>query len=74
MQKDRQEAAALGLPFNSSFIKRMRHSKNMLFGQEFMNDLTDLEESKTLLRQHSSKILDMMAMQHSIPITGSIMN
>jgi hypothetical protein len=64
-----EEAKALGLALDSTMILRMRHSKNVIFGSQFLNDLTEinnkssLDESQQnmhLMRKQSSRILDMV--------------
>jgi hypothetical protein len=42
MKVDQEEAKALGVALDSSVIHRMRMSKNVIFGSQFINDLTDL--------------------------------
>jgi hypothetical protein len=64
-----EEAKALGLALDSTMILRMRHSKNVIFGSQFLNDLTEInnkssldesQQNMQLMRKQSSRILDMV--------------
>ncbi len=54
---DQEEALNLGVALDSSIVQRIRQSKNVIFGSQFLNDLTELQqhsvvesESQTMLR------------------------
>lgn len=42
LKSEQDEARALGVALDSSIVQRMRMSKNLIFGSQFMNDLTDI--------------------------------
>jgi len=76
-----EEAKALGVALDSSFIQRLRLSKNVIFGSQFINDLTELapvsQQESGIMRQQSSKILDMLhTIQSQAPAyqSTSVMN
>ncbi|TNV86732.1 hypothetical protein FGO68_gene17483 [Halteria grandinella] len=68
-KQEQEEARALGVALDSSVVHRMRMSKNLIFGSQFMNDLTDInayqhpneiDEGGMLRQQSSKKIIDML--------------
>jgi hypothetical protein len=50
---DQEEAKAMGLALDSSVVQRMRHSKNVIFGSQFINDLTELIPSAHLTQDQN---------------------
>ena len=72
LKREKEEADALGVAINSSFAQRMRMSKNQIFGSQFINNLTDIEQTQSMLRQQSSKILEMINLQHNVPAGNAI--